>query len=106
MIGAPSTIYFWKQLFIKLAVDQMQQDSKKRTTISRKRHRNLSGFPPVQPCDTTSVRQRFGITKKDDDFAASNYLNFSKVNIAKFPELYGDITSKDLTFVPLHGKKV
>ena len=65
----------------------------------------LVNYSPVQQRDTTSVRQRFDIAKENDRIIASNYLNFSKPNIAKFRELSGDISFKDLAFIPLRGKK-
>ena len=66
--------------------------SVKQSTVKRKRA-------------TTSVRQRFDIAKEDNHFAASNYLNFSKVNITNLRWLSGNITFKDLTFISLRIKK-
>ena len=48
---------------------------------------------------------RFDIAREDDRSQAADYLNFSRRNIDKIRKLSGDITFKDLNFIPLRGKK-
>ena len=47
---------------------------------------------------------KIDITKESKRSTAMKYLNFSRTNKRKFQMLHGDISFKDLSFIPLTGK--